>query len=88
MSEQRTETDLLLEAKADGVREAADNLYLSGPGQHNAGAREWLHRRANLIDPRTRESVCDHGNLRSTACGYCATDMNSPTGSTTGGDPR
>lgn len=68
-------TDLALEAwvaraKADGLREAADNLYLSDEGQHNEAAKAWLHRRANLIDPRTRGSVCEHGN-QTGYCGYC-----------------
>lgn len=57
--------------EADALREAADGLYLSRPGQHNEGAKDWLHRRANLIDPRTRDSVCEHGNPKSGDCGYC-----------------
>lgn len=59
------------EVQADALREAADNLYLSTEGQHNAAARVWLHRRANLIDPRTRASVCEHGNSKG-YCGFCS----------------
>jgi hypothetical protein len=77
MSERRSETDVNA-TKADALREAADGLYLSRPGQHNEGAKGWLHRRANLIDPRTRDSVCEHGNPQSSDCGYCATDPASP----------
>ena len=58
-------------ARAEALREAADGLYLSRPGQHNEGAKDWLHRRANLIDPRTRDTVCEHGYSRSVECGYC-----------------
>ena len=60
------------EAKSDALREAANNLYLADEGQHNQDAKNWLHRRANLIDPRTRGSVCEHGYPQSDDCGYCA----------------
>ena len=66
------------QARAEALREAADGLYLSRPGQHNEGARNWLHRRANLIDPRTRDSVCEHGYPRSTDCDHCATERPLP----------
>ena len=45
---------LLDAASADGLREAADNMYLTRAGQHNEAAAMWLRRRADLIDPRTR----------------------------------
>ena len=57
--------------KADALREAADNLYLADKGQYNEDAKNWLHRRANLIDPRTCDSVCEHGYPKSDDCGYC-----------------
>ncbi|MFJ9387750.1 hypothetical protein ACIRON_02950 [Nocardioides sp. NPDC101246] len=63
------------EVKADALREAADSLYLNRKGQHNGGAADWLRRRANLIDPRTRGSVCDHGNPKTGDCGYCASEV-------------
>ena len=66
--------------EADALREAADGLYLSRPGQHNEGAKDWLHRRANLLDPRTRDTVCHHGNPKASACGYCETDLPYPPG--------
>lgn len=58
-------------AKADGVREAADNLWLSSEGQVNEHVKAWLHRRANLIDPRTRDTVCEHGNPLAADCIHC-----------------
>lgn len=73
------------EFKADGVREAADALYLTGPGQHHEEAKDWLHRRANLIDPRTRAEVCEHGNPPE-SCRLCAADRSTRPGSTGGGD--
>lgn len=59
--------------KADALREAASDLYLTRPGQHNEHTAVWLRRRANLIDPRTRAEVCEHGYPLSDACGYCET---------------
>lgn len=64
---------LVSEFKADGVREAADALYLTRSGQVHEEAKNWLHRRANLIDPRTRNEVCEHGNPPESDCALCAT---------------